>query len=63
MENQNNQWFKGSRDRGLRGRLIRDYQVRNLEKYRNEEEVPELLRLKNIQDYWDKDNNDESIAA
>tara|TARA_B100000029_G_scaffold419969_1_gene425676 strand:- start:479 stop:646 length:168 start_codon:yes stop_codon:yes gene_type:complete len=44
-------WFKGSRDRGYRGTL------------HSENHVPELLRLKRIQDLWDSEENIESIAA
>ncbi|WP_320667386.1 hypothetical protein [Prochlorococcus sp. MIT 1307] len=45
------QWFKGSRERGYRGRLY------------SEKHIPELLRLKKIQDLWDSEENNESIAA
>ncbi len=44
-------WFKGSRDRGYRGML------------HSEKHIPELLRLKTIQDLWDSEENNESIAA
>ncbi len=63
MENQENKLFEESRDRGLQERVDRDYQVRNIDKYRSEEEVPEFLRYRNIQDYWNKDNKDENISS
>ncbi len=63
MENQENKLFEESRDRGLQERVDRDYQVRNIDKYRSEEEVPEFLRYRNIQDYWDKDNKDENMSS
>ena len=44
-------WFKGSRDRGYRGTL------------HSEKHIPELLRLKTIQDLWNSEENNESIAA
>ena len=45
------QWFKGSTERGYRGRL------------HSEKHIPELLSLKKIQDLWDLEENNESIAA
>ena len=44
-------WFKGSRARGYRGALD------------SEKHIPELLRLKTIQDLWNSEENNESIAA
>jgi len=44
-------WFKGSRDRGYRDTLNSD------------KHIPELLRLKKIQDLWDSEEINESIAA
>ena len=46
-------------------KLIRDYKVRKLEYYQAKagQDVPELLRLKRIQDLWDTEENNESIAA
>ena len=63
MENQENKLFEESRERGLQERVDRDYQVRNIDKYRSEEEVPEFLRYRNIQDYWDKDNKNENMSS
>ena len=45
------QWYKGSRERGYRGRL------------HSEKNIPELLHLKKIQELWDSEENNESIAA
>ncbi len=45
------QWFKGSKDRDYRGTL-------HIEKH-----IPDHWRLKKIQDLWDSEENNESIAA
>ena len=44
-------WFKGSRDRGYSGR------------FHSEKHIPELLRLRMIQDLWDSEESNEGIAA
>ena len=44
-------WFKGSRDRGYKGKL------------HSSKHIPELLRLKKIQELWDSEQNNESIAS
>ncbi len=44
-------WFKGSRDRGYRGNYI------------NINNIPEFLHLKNIQEFWDSEENHPTIAA
>ncbi len=43
-------WFKGSRDRGYRGDL------------HSEINIPELLRLKKVQQLWDIDEDLETIS-
>ena len=60
---QETQWFKGSRDRGWRGRVSRNYKVRRVEQYKCESEVPDLLMLKMIQELWDSEDNGKSIVA
>ena len=44
-------WFKGSRDRGYRGKI------------HSEKAIPELLRLKTIQDIWDSEETNTNMAA
>ena len=44
-------WFKGSKDRGYRG------------KSHGDKNIPELLRLKKIQELWDSEENNEGIVA
>ena len=60
---QETKWFKGSGDRGCRGRVSRNYKVRGVEQYKCESEVPDLLMLKMIQELWDSEDNGKSIAA
>lgn len=44
---------------------LRNYNVRKLEQYKaqREENVLELIELKKIQDFWDCEENNESIAS
>jgi len=60
----NPKWIKESKGRGSRGRGTRGYEVRKLGIYMEQGEgVPELLRLKKIQQVWDTDDTQGNIAA
>jgi len=43
---------------------LRTYKVRKLEQYKNNgvEDIPDLLRLKMIQDLWDSEEKNEKIT-
>ena len=46
------QWFQGIENKNYDGGTLH-----------SEEHIPELLRLMKIQDLWDSEENNESIAA
>jgi len=62
--NPQQKWHEGSRDKDFMSKGIRGYKVRKLDQYIGQREgVPELLRLKKIQEVWNSEANEDITTA